>query len=111
MRLIHWIHKIFCKHTWYQDSPIYYDEISIAKWFYCPKCDNLLHVRYSTQYSQYLPYRQKIYLGGNKMDNIMKIKQQEQRLAKIQARPDAFKTPGVMRKIERNTRNLKKSGD
>ena len=45
------------------------------------------------------------------MDNIMKIKKQEQRLAKIQARPGAFKTPGVMRKIERNIRNLKKSGD
>ena len=45
------------------------------------------------------------------MDNAMKIKMQEQRLAKIQARPDAFKSPGVMRKIERQIRNLKKSGD
>lgn len=42
------------------------------------------------------------------MDNAMKVKMQEQRLAKIQARPDAFKSPGVMRKIERNIRNLKK---
>ena len=42
------------------------------------------------------------------MDNAMKIKAQEQRLNKIQSRPDAFKTPGVMRKIERNIRNLKK---
>lgn len=43
------------------------------------------------------------------MDKAMKIKMQEQRLSKIQSRPDAFKTPGVMRKIERNIRNLKKS--
>ena len=42
------------------------------------------------------------------MDNAMKIKMQEQRLNKIQSSPDAFKTPGVMRKIERNIRNLKK---
>ena len=42
------------------------------------------------------------------MDNAMKIKVQEQRLNKIQSRPAAFKTPGVMRKIERNIRNLKK---
>ena len=42
------------------------------------------------------------------MDNAMKIKVQEQRLNKIQSRPDAFKTPRVMRKIERNIRNLKK---
>lgn len=42
------------------------------------------------------------------MDNAMKIKVQEQRLNKIQSRPDAFKTPGVVRKIERNIRNLKK---
>lgn len=65
MRLIHWIRKIFCKHTWYQNSPIYHDEISIAKWFYCPKCDNHLHVRYGSQCNRRLPYHQKIYLGGN----------------------------------------------
>lgn len=45
------------------------------------------------------------------MDKAMKIKMQEQRLAKIQARPDAFKSPGVMRKIERNIRNLKKENE
>lgn len=45
------------------------------------------------------------------MDKAMKIKTQEQRLAKIQSRPDAFKSPGVMRKIERNIRNLKKNND
>ena len=45
------------------------------------------------------------------MDKTMKIKIQEQRLAKIQARPDAFKSPGVMRKIERNIRNLKKENE
>ena len=43
------------------------------------------------------------------MDKSMKIKMQDQRLAKIQDRPDAFKSPGVMRKIERNIRNLKKN--
>ena len=45
------------------------------------------------------------------MDNTTKIKMQKQRLAKIQARPDAIKSPGVMRKIERNIRNLKKNSD
>ena len=45
------------------------------------------------------------------MDKATKIKMQEQRLNKIQSRPDAFKTPGVMRKIERNIRNLKKNND
>ena len=65
MRLIRWIRKIFCKHTWYQHSPIYHDGISIAKWFYCPKCNNYLHVRYGSQCNQRLPYHQKIYLGGN----------------------------------------------
>ena len=53
----------------------------------------------------------KFILEGNKMDKAMKIKMQERRLAKIQARPDAFKSPGVMRKIERNIRNLKKNND
>lgn len=42
------------------------------------------------------------------MTTAMKIKMQEQRLQKIQSRPDAFKSPGVMRKIERNIRNLRK---
>lgn len=57
------------------------------------------------------PIIKKFILEENKMDNAMKIKMQEQRLAKIQARPDAFKSPGVMRKIERNIRNLKKNND
>jgi hypothetical protein len=54
------------------------------------------------------PIIKKFILEEIKMDNAMKIKMQEQRLAKIQARPDAFKSPGVMRKIERNIRNLRK---
>jgi hypothetical protein len=54
------------------------------------------------------PTIKKFILEEIKMDNAMKIKMQEQRLNKIQSRPDAFKTPGVMRKIERNIRNLKK---
>jgi hypothetical protein len=54
------------------------------------------------------PTIKKFILEEIKMDNAMKIKVQEQRLNKIQSRPDAFKTPGVMRKIERNIRNLKK---
>jgi hypothetical protein len=54
------------------------------------------------------PIIKKFILEEIKMDNAMKIKMQEQRLNKIQSRPDAFKTPGVMRKIERNIRNLKK---
>jgi hypothetical protein len=57
------------------------------------------------------PIIKKFILEEIKMDNAMKIKMQEQRLAKIQARPDAFKSPGVMRKIERNIRNLKKNND
>ena len=53
----------------------------------------------------------KFILEEIKMDNITKINMQKQRLAKIQSRPDAFKSPGVMRKIERNIRNLKKNND
>ena len=53
----------------------------------------------------------RFFLEEDKMDKAMKIKMQEQRLAKIQARPDAFKSPGVMRKIERNIRNLKKENE
>ena len=45
------------------------------------------------------------------MDKAMKIQINEARLNKIKARPDAFKSPGVMRKIERKIRNMKKSGD
>lgn len=40
-----------------------------------------------------------------------KISLLESRLNKIKSRPDAFKTPGSMRKIERKIRNLKKSGE
>ena len=57
------------------------------------------------------PIIEKFILEEIKMDKAMKIKTQEQRLAKIQSRPDAFKSPGVMRKIERNIRNLKKNND
>lgn len=39
----------------------------------------------------------------------MKIDMLKQRYAKIAARPDATKTPGVMRKIKRDIRNLEKS--
>lgn len=45
------------------------------------------------------------------MDKAMKIQIMEARLNKIKSRPDAFKSPGVMRKIERKIRNEKKSGD
>ena len=64
MKLIHWIRKWFCDHQWYQSTPIYHDNISIAKWYYCPKCDNWMHVRYGSQCSGKLPYHQKIILGG-----------------------------------------------
>lgn len=45
------------------------------------------------------------------MTKEMKISIMEDRLNKIKARPEAFKSPGVMRKIERQIRNLKKSGN
>ena len=45
------------------------------------------------------------------MTKEMKISIMEDRQNKIKARPEAFKSPGVMRKIERQIRNLKKSGD
>lgn len=40
------------------------------------------------------------------MSNEKKIEQLTFRLNKIAARPGAFKTPGVMRKIKRQIRNL-----
>lgn len=43
------------------------------------------------------------------MTKEMKISILEDRLNKIKARSDAFKSPGVMRKIERQIRNLKKA--
>lgn len=64
MRFIHWLRKLFCRHTWYRHSGIYHDDISIAQWYYCPKCDNWLHIRYGSQCCR-PPYHQKIYLGGN----------------------------------------------
>ena len=64
MKFIHWIRKIFCSHTWCRYSPIYHDDISIAQWYYCPKCDNWLHIRYGTQCNK-VPYHQKVILGGN----------------------------------------------
>ena len=45
------------------------------------------------------------------MTKEMKIAIMEDRLNKIKTRPDAFKSPGAMRKIERKIRNLKKSGE
>ena len=42
------------------------------------------------------------------MTKEMQISMLENRLNKIKARPDAFKSPGSMRKIERKIRNLKK---
>ena len=43
------------------------------------------------------------------MTKEMQISMLESRLNKIKARPDAFKSLGSMRKIERKIRNLKKS--
>ena len=45
------------------------------------------------------------------MTKEMQISMLESRLNKIKARPDAFKSAGSMRKIERKIRNLKKSGE
>ena len=57
------------------------------------------------------PIIKRLFLEENEMTKEMKISIMEDRLNKIKARPDAFKSPGVMRKIERQIRNLKKSGD
>lgn len=65
MKIVHWFKKLFCHHEWYRHSGIYHDKISMAQWFYCPKCDNWLHARYGSQCCQ-PPYTQKIFLGGNK---------------------------------------------
>lgn len=64
-RLKHWIRKWFCEHYWCDASPMHHDEISIKKWYYCPKCDNWMLVRYGSQCTGKLPCHQKIYLGGN----------------------------------------------
>jgi hypothetical protein len=57
------------------------------------------------------PIIKRLFLEENEMTKEMKISIMEDRLNKIKTRPDAFKSPGVMRKIERQIRNLKKSGD
>lgn len=53
----------------------------------------------------------KFILEVSNMIKEMQISMLESRLNKIKARPDAFKSPGSMRKIERKIRNLKKSGE
>ena len=57
------------------------------------------------------PIIKRLFLEENEMTKEMKISIMEDRLNKIKARPDAFKSPGCMRKIERKIRNLKKSED
>lgn len=42
------------------------------------------------------------------MTKEMKLSMMQMRLSKIASRPDAHKTPGVMRKIKRDIRNLEK---
>lgn len=39
----------------------------------------------------------------------MKLQMLKTRRAKIAARPDAFKTPGVIRRLDREIRNLEKT--
>jgi len=55
------------------------------------------------------PIIKRLSLEVSNMTKEMKISILEDRLNKIKARPDAFKSPGSMRKIERKIRNLKKS--
>ena len=40
------------------------------------------------------------------MTKEMKLSMMQMRLNKIVSRPDAYKTPGVMRKIKREIRNM-----
>ena len=42
------------------------------------------------------------------MTKEMKLEMAYMRLNKIESRPDAHKTPGVMRKIKREIRNMEK---
>ena len=44
------------------------------------------------------------------MTKKMKLEMAYMRLNKIASRPDAYKTPGVMRKIKREIRNMETKG-
>ena len=52
----------------------------------------------------------KFILEVSNMTKEMQISMLESRLNKIKARPDAFQSPGSMRKTQRKIRNLTQSG-